>query len=75
MITLAKPGLPQPGLPQQRSPKPDIGTKSVLNCYEILNAREFSWPVNIYRVQFVDPSKQTHGEPGRNEECYLELAA
>ncbi len=38
--------------------------KHLLNAYEILNIREFSWPVNIYRVEFRDQIRQTHDRRG-----------
>jgi len=45
---------------QPKSFQAGVETKTVLNCYEILNARDFSWPVNVYRVEFADQSKQIH---------------
>jgi hypothetical protein len=68
MSTLANLGVPQPGFPQRGSTQNSVTENNVLNnvlnCYEILNARRFSPAVNIYRIEFVDPSKQMHDNRG-----------
>jgi hypothetical protein len=68
MITTAK-----PQLPQSKQQEIGLNTKNVLNCYEILNAGDFSWPVNIFRVEFADSSKQTHENRGEAKEIIWNL--
>jgi hypothetical protein len=58
---------------QPRSSQASIEAKSVLNCYEILNVRDFSWPVNVYRVEFVDRSKQIHQNRGEAKDAIWQL--
>jgi hypothetical protein len=69
MITASKPQLPQ----SKPAAHPSVETKNVLNCYEILNAHDFSWPVNIFRVEFADPSKQTHESRGDAKDIIWDL--
>jgi hypothetical protein len=68
MITTQKPQLSLFGPAEART-----ATKNVLNCYEILNSREFSWPVNVYRVEFADRSKQTHESRGEAKDIIWKL--
>jgi len=58
---------------QPKSFQAGVETKTVLNCYEILNARDFSWPVNVYRVEFADQSKQIHQSRGEAKDIIWRL--
>jgi hypothetical protein len=60
--------------PQQFKPlQSPVEAKNVLNCYEILNMRDFSWPVNVYRVEFADSTKQTHQNRGEAKDIIWRL--
>jgi len=60
--------------PLQPNPlRASVEPKSVLNCYDILNARDFSWPVNIYRVEFAEQSKQIHQNRGEAKDIIWRL--
>jgi hypothetical protein len=65
--------LTKPGLPQSNSTQAGFETKNVLNAYEILNAGEFSWPVNILRGDFTDAEKQTHENRGEAKQIIWNL--
>jgi hypothetical protein len=68
MITTERPQPPQP-----KSAPNGVDVKNVLNGYEILNVHDFSWPVNIYRVEFTDSSTQTHENRGEAKEIIWSL--
>jgi hypothetical protein len=62
-----------PGLPKSNSVQAGLETRNVLNAYEILNAKEFSWPVNILRVEFTDSDAQTHENRGEAKQIIWSL--
>ena len=63
----------KPQLPKSKPAQISVEIKNVLNGYEILNIHDFSWPVNIFRVEFADRSKQTHENLGQAKDIIWDL--
>jgi hypothetical protein len=50
-----------------------VAPASFLNAYEIINAGDLSWPVNIYAVDFKDGEPQTHEKRGKLRDIIWKL--
>ena len=59
------PGRPAPGTPSR--------AKTYLNAYEIQNANQFAWDVNVYSVEFADRSRQRHENRGELKDIFWSL--
>jgi hypothetical protein len=62
----------------QPSTAPDLQSisalpKDFLNCYEILNASELSWPVSLYAVDREDGDSQAHEQRSAIKDCVWKL--
>jgi hypothetical protein len=50
-----------------------VAPASFLNAYEIINAADLSWPVNIYAVDLKDGEPQTHDKRGKVRDIIWKL--
>lgn len=47
--------------------------RNYFNAYQIENANDFAWDVNVYRVEFADRMRQTHENRGELKEIFWSL--